>query len=107
MFRRLVGFSEDPQGTSTLSEFLTLPVNKKDLVIDLAVFKTLTPAQRANPTKKNSGVPIIKLKTLVTGGNRLGRRPETLVFIEKSAVLKNSTGVVTSWDEQGVPVPKI
>ena len=107
MFRRLVGFSEDPQGTSTLSEFLALPVNKNDLVIDLAVFKTLTPAQRANPTKKNSGVPIIKLNTLVTGGNRLGRRPETLVFIEKPAVLKNSTGVVTSWNEQGVPVPKI
>lgn len=107
MFRRLVGFTENPNGTTTLSEFLALPANKGDLVIDLAVFKTLTPAQRADPTKANSGVPIIKLKTLVTSGNRLGPKPETLVFIEKPAVLKNSTGLVTSWDEQGVPVPKI
>jgi hypothetical protein len=95
MFRRLVGFNEDPQGTATLSDFLALPVNKNDLVIDLAVFKTLTPAQRASPTTKGSGVPVIKLHTLVTQGNRLGPKPETLVFIEKSAMLKNSTGEVT------------
>jgi endonuclease YncB( thermonuclease family) len=107
MFRRLVGFRENPQGATTLSEFLALPVNKNDLVIELAVFKTLTDAQRANPTKKNSGVPVIKFKTLVTSGNRLNPKPETLVFIEKPAVLKNSTGLVTNWNEQGVPVPKI
>ncbi len=107
MFRRLVGFNEDPRGTATLDDFLALPVNKNDRVIDLPVFKTLTPAQRANPTKKGSGVPVIKLHTLVTHGNRLGPKPETLVFIEKTAVLKNSTGEVTSWKEQGTPVPKI
>jgi len=107
LFRRLVGFNEDPHGAVTLSDFIALPLNKNDLVIDLAVFKTLTPAQRANPTKKNSGVPLIKLSTLVTHGNRLDRKPETIVFIEKPAVLKNSTGTVTSWNEQGVPVPKI
>jgi endonuclease YncB( thermonuclease family) len=107
LFRRLVGFSEDAHGVSTLSDFLALPLNKADLVIDLAVFKTLTPAQRADPTKKNSGVPLIKLHTLVTDGNRFDPKPETLVFVEKPAVLKNSTGTVTSWDEQGVPVPKL
>lgn len=107
LFRRLVGFSENPHGVATLSDFLALPANKHDLVIDLAVFKTLTPAQRANPTKKNSGVSLIKLHTLVTDGNRLDPKPETVVFVEKPAVLKNSTGKVTSWDEQGVPVTKI
>jgi endonuclease YncB( thermonuclease family) len=107
LFRRLVGFSENPHGVTSLSEFLALPANKNDLVIDLAVFKTLTPAQRENPTKKNSGVPLIKLHTLVTDGNRLDPKPETLVFVEKPAVLKNNTGKVTSWDEQGVPVTKI
>ena len=106
LFRRLVAFRENPHGAATLSDFLALPVNKRDLVIDLAVFKTLTPAQRANPTKKN-GVPLIQLQTLVTDGNRLNPKPETLVFVEKSAVLKNSTGTVTSWDEQGTPVSKI
>jgi endonuclease YncB( thermonuclease family) len=107
MFRRLVGFKENPKGADTLAAFLALPANKKDLVIDLATFKTLSPAQRANPTKKNSGVPLIKLSNLVTDKNRLDRKPETLVFIEKPAVLKNSTGNVTDWNEQGVPVPKI
>lgn len=107
IFRRLVGFNEDSHGAASLSEFLGLPINKNDLVIDLAVFKTLTPSQRANPTKKNSGVPLIKLKDLVTSGNRFDGRPESLVFVEKPAVLKNSTGRVTSWIEQGVPVPKI
>jgi len=107
MFRRLVGFKENPKGTATLTDFLALPTNKKDLVIDLAKFKTLSPAQRANPTAKNSGVPLKKLSTLVTDGNRLDPKPETLVFVEKPAVLKNSTGTVTSWNEQGVPVQKI
>jgi endonuclease YncB( thermonuclease family) len=107
LFRRLVGFNEDSQGAATLSDFLALPVNKRDLVIDLAVFKTLTPAQRTDPTKKNSGVPLIKFHTLVTDGNRLDRRPETMVFVEKPAVLKNSTGYVTSWKEHGLPVAKV
>jgi endonuclease YncB( thermonuclease family) len=106
LFRRLVGFSEKPQGAATLSDYLALPVNKRDLVIDLAVFKTLTPAQRLNPTKKN-GVPLIMLRKLVTDGNRLDRKPETLVFVEKPSVLNNNKGKVTRWDEQGVPVPKI
>jgi endonuclease YncB( thermonuclease family) len=107
MFRRLVGFSENPKGATTLAEFLALPANKKDQVIDLAVFKTLSPAQRANPTKKNSGVPLLKLSALVTDKNRLDRKPETLVFVEQAADLKNSTGKVTDWNEQGVPVAKI
>jgi endonuclease YncB( thermonuclease family) len=107
LFRRLVGFNEDPHGVATLSDFLALPLNKQDLVIDLAVFKTLTAAQREHPTKKNSGVPLIKLHTLVTDGNRFDPKPETVVFVEKAAVLKNSTGKVTSWEEQGVPVTKI
>lgn len=107
MFRRLVGFNENSKGAATLSGFLALPSKKNDLVIDLAVFKTLTSAQRARPTKKNSGVPLIKFHTLVTNGNRFDRKPETVVFVESPATLKNSTGKVTSWDEQGVPVPKI
>jgi endonuclease YncB( thermonuclease family) len=106
LFRRLVGFSEKPQGAATLSDYLALPVNKRDLVIDLAVFKTLTPAQRLNPTKK-IGVPLIMLRKLVTDGNRLDRKPETLVFVEKPSVLNNNKGKVTRWDEQGVPVSKI
>ena len=107
MFRRLVGFNENSKGATTLAAFLALPSKKNDLVIDLAVFKTLTPAQRAHPAKKNSGVPVIKFHTLVTDGNRLDPKPETMVFVEEPAVLKNSTGTVTSWEEQGVPVPKI
>ena len=106
MFRRLVEFSEDSKGTATLKDFLAA-FKKRDLVIKLADFKTLTAAQRADPTKKNSGVPLIKLHTLVTDGNRLDSKAEDLVFVEAPAVLKNSTGKVTSWDEQGVPVPKI
>jgi hypothetical protein len=56
LFRRLVGFQEDPHGAATLADFIKLPINKHDQVIDLAVFKTRTPAQRQNPDKKNSGV---------------------------------------------------
>jgi endonuclease YncB( thermonuclease family) len=107
LFRRLVGFRENPLGAATLADYLALPKNKNDKVIDLAVFKTLTAAQRANPTKKNSGVPLIELHALVSDGNRLDRAPQTMVFVEKPAVLKNSTGTVTSWSEQGVPVPKL
>jgi endonuclease YncB( thermonuclease family) len=107
MFRRLVGFNENSKGAATLEDFLALPSQKKDLVINLADFKKLTPAQRARPTKKNSGVPLIKLHTLVTNGDRLKPKPESLVFVEEPALLKNSTGTVTSWDEQGVPVPTI
>ncbi len=107
MFRRLVGFNEDSKGASTLKNFLALPSKKKDLVIRLAVFKTLTSAQRAHPTKKNSGVPLIKFHTLVSDDNRLNPKPEDLVFVEEPAELKNSTGKVTSWDEQGQPVPNI
>ena len=107
LFRRLVGFNENSKGAATLTDFLALPSKKKDLVISLAVFKTLTPAQRARPTKKNSGVPLIKFHTLVTDGNRLDPKPEDIVFVEEPAALKNSTGKVTSWDEQGVPVAKI
>jgi len=106
MFRRLVGYKENPKGATTLEKFLALPSKKLDLVIDLAVFKTLTPAQREHPSKKK-GVPLIKLQTLVTDGNRLDPKPEDLVFVEEPAVLKNSTGKVTSWAEQGQPVPKI
>src|SRR5262245_9435177 len=107
MFRRLVGFHEDPRGATTLDDFLKLKINEKDKVIDLAVFKTLTPAQRQNPDKKNSGVPLIPLHQLVKSGNRLSRKPETIVFIEKPGVLKNDKGPVTSWKAKGVPVPKI
>jgi endonuclease YncB( thermonuclease family) len=107
LFRRLVGFKEDPKGAATLADFLALPSKKKDLVIDLADFMKLTPAQRKHPTKKNSGVNLVPFHTLVSDGNRLDRKPETLVFVEESAELKNSTGKVTSWHEQGVPVPKI
>ena len=106
LFRRLTGFKENPKGAKTLGDFLKLPSKKKDLVISLPAFKTLTPAQRAHPIKK-SGVPLIKFHTLVTDGNRLDPKPEALVFVEDPAVLKNSTGKVTTWDEQGVPVPKI
>jgi endonuclease YncB( thermonuclease family) len=106
LFRRLVAYKENPKGAATLEAFLSLPSKKHDLVIALAEFKKLTPAQRAHPTKK-AGVPLIKLQTLVTSGNRLDRKPESLVFVEQPAVLKNSTGKVTSWDEQGVPVPKL
>ncbi len=106
LFRRLVGFSENTHGAATLAAFLALPVNKRDVVIDLEIFKTLTPFQRSHPTEKN-GVPLIKFYTLVTDGNRLDPKPEALVFVEKPAVLKNSTGRVTSWNEQGVAVKKI
>jgi endonuclease YncB( thermonuclease family) len=102
MFRRLVGFNENPKGTSTLEAFLALPQNKKDLVIELKVFKTLTPAQRAKPSAKN-GVPLIRLNTLVKNGNRLVPDPETLVFVEKGATLKNSDGPVKDWNAKGVP----
>ena len=105
LFRRLVGFKENPSGAATLQEFLALPAHKNDLVIKLADFKKLTPAQREQPVKK--GAPVVPLHTLVTDGNRLDPKPEDLVFVEAPAVLKNSTGKVTSWDEQGVPVPKI
>lgn len=107
MFRRLVGFHENPNGTTTLKAFLELKENRQDQVIDLAAFKTLTTAQRANPTKKGSGVPLIQLSTLVKDKNRMERKPETLIFVEKAAMLKNSTGKVTSWDEQGIPVAKL
>jgi len=104
MFRRLVGFNENPNGAKTLEQFLGLPQNKEDLVIDLKRFKTLTPAQRANPTAKNSGVPLIRLNTLVKNGNRLVPKPETLVFVEKAATLKNSSGLVKGWNARGVPL---
>jgi endonuclease YncB( thermonuclease family) len=103
VFRRLVGFNENPKGTTTLEQFLGLPQNKKDLVIDLRIFKTLTAKQRANPTAKNSGVPLTRLNTLVKSGNRLTRKPETLVFVEKGATLRNSSGTVTDWNAKGVP----
>jgi hypothetical protein len=79
------------KGAKTLEQFLALPQNKHDLVIDLKKFKTLTPAQRANPTAKNSGVPLVRLNTLVKNGNRLVPKPETLVFVEKGATLKTAT----------------
>lgn len=103
MFRRLVAFNENPKGATTLEEFLALPQNKQDLVIDLKVFKKLTPAQRANPTAKKSGVPMMRLNTLVKNGNRLIPDPDTLVFVEKGSTLKNSNGKITNWNEQGVP----
>jgi len=103
MFRRLVAFNENPKGTTTLQQFLGLAQNSKDLVIDLAKFKKLTPKQRANPTAKNSGVPLIRLNTLVKNGNQLVPKPETLVFVEKGATLKNSKGPVKDWKAQGVP----
>jgi endonuclease YncB( thermonuclease family) len=103
MFRRLVGFNENPKGTKTLEQFLALPQNKQDLVIDLKKFKTLTPAQRANPTAKNSGVPLMRLNTLVKNGNRLVPKPETLVFVEKGATLKNINGPVKDWNAKGAP----
>jgi len=107
LFRRLVGFNEDSKGAATLKDFLALPSKKRDLVIKLSDFKTLTPAQRAHPTKKNSGVPLIKLHTLVTDGNRLGPKAEDLVFVEDAASLKNSSKKAIGWNDQGVPVPKI
>lgn len=55
-FRRLVGFSENQHGTATLAAFLALPVNKRDVVIDLEIFKTLTPFQRSHPTEKTDQV---------------------------------------------------
>jgi len=103
MFRRLVGFSEDSKGAKTLQEFLGLDKNKKDLVIDLAKFKTLTPAQRANPTAKNSKVPLVRLNKLVKNDNRLVPKPETLVFVEKAATIKNNDGPVKDWNAKGVP----
>jgi endonuclease YncB( thermonuclease family) len=103
MFRRLVGFNENPRGTTTLEEFLGLAQNRKDLVIELAAFTKLTAAQRANPTAKNSGVPVIRLNKLVKNGNCLVRKPETLVFVEKGATLKNSSGTVKDWNSKGVP----
>ena len=106
LFRRLVAYKENSKGATSLEAFLVLPSKKHDLVINLADFKKLTVTQRAHPTKK-AGVPLINLHTLVTSGNRLDRKPENLVFVEEPAVLKNSTGKVTSWHEQGVPVPKI
>jgi endonuclease YncB( thermonuclease family) len=107
MFRRLVGFSENPKGATTLADFLALKQNSKDLVIDLATFKTLSPAQRANPTAKGSKVPLIRLNTLVKNGNRLIPKPETLVFVEKGATLKNNKGPVKNWKAQGAPVAKV
>jgi endonuclease YncB( thermonuclease family) len=106
MFRRLVEFSEDSKGTATLKDFLAA-FKKGDLVIKLADFKKLTPSQRAHPTKKNSGVPLIELHTLVTDGNRLDSKAEDLVFVEASATLKNSSAKAIDWKDQGVPVPKI
>jgi endonuclease YncB( thermonuclease family) len=110
LFRRLVGFKENPNGAATLEDFLTVASkkHKRDMVIKLADFKTLTPAQRANPTKKNSGVPLIKLHTLITDGNRLNTKAEDLVFVEDPATLKNSSSPkAIGWDDQGIPVPKI
>jgi endonuclease YncB( thermonuclease family) len=107
MFRRLVGFNENPKAAPTLADYLALPQNKKDLVIDLAAFKKLTPSQRQNPTRKNSGVPLIRLNTLVKDGNRLAPKPETIVFVEKGATLKNNSGPVKGWTAQGIPVAKI
>ena len=107
MFRRLVAYKENPQGAKTLAEYLALPKKKKDLVVDLAAFKKLTASQRAHPAKKNSGVPVVKLSTLVSDKNRLDPRPETLVFVEDAADLKNNTGNVTNWNAHGVPVQKL
>lgn len=101
-----VGFRENPRGAAGLAAFLALPVNNRDVVIDPETFKTLTPLQRSRPTKK-IGVPLTKFHTLVTDGNRLDPKPETLIFVEKAAVLKNSTGKGTSWNVQGVAVKKI
>lgn len=103
MFRRLVGFNENPNGTTSLEAFLALPKNKKDQVIDLKVFKTLTPAQRAEPRRKKNHVPLIQLSTLVKNGDRLTADPETLVFVEDVATLHNSNGKVTDWNAKGVP----
>jgi endonuclease YncB( thermonuclease family) len=103
MFRRLVGFNENPNGTKSLEAFLALPKNKKDKVIDLKVFKTLTPAQRANPTLKKNHVPLIQLSTLVKSGDRLVPDPETIVFVEQASTLSNSSGKVTDWTAKGVP----
>jgi len=77
------------------------------LVIDFAAFKKLTPSQRQNPTRKNSGVPLIRLNTLVKNGNRLAPKPETIVFVEKGATLNNNSGPVKGWNAQGIPVAKI
>jgi len=103
MFRRLVGFNENPNGTKSLEAFLALKQNKKDKVIDLKVFKTLTPAQRANPTLKKNHVPLIQLSTLGKNGDRLTADPEAIVFVEQGATLKNNDGKVTDWNAKGVP----
>jgi hypothetical protein len=106
IFRRLVAFRENPKDTKTLQAFLALDQNKKDLVIDLAKFKKLTPAQRAKPSVKN-GVPVVRLSKLVTDGNRLDPEPNTLVFVEKGTTLSNSDGKtsrpVKDWNAKGVP----
>jgi endonuclease YncB( thermonuclease family) len=110
LFRRLVGFKENSKDTATLKDFLAVASKKgkRDLVIKLADFKTLTRAQRANPSKKNSAVPLINLHTLITDGNRLNPKAEDLVFVEDPATLKNSSSPkAIGWDDQGIPVPKI
>jgi hypothetical protein len=75
----------------------------KDKAIDLKVFKTLTPAQRANPTLKKNHVPLIQLSRLVKNGDRLASDPETIVFVEQGATLNNNNGKVTDWNAKGVP----
>src|SRR5262249_13690980 len=103
MFRRLVSYKETPRGATSPEKFLGLPSHKSDWVIELTVFRTLTTAQRAHPVKlaKSS---LVKLKTLVNSGNKLTKAPENLVFVEEPANLKNNTGLVTSWNDQGKPV---
>lgn len=104
LFRRLVRFHEHPKGATTLEQFLkTL---KSDQTIPLATFKTLTPKQRARPTKKN-GVQLTPFHQLVTDGNRLDPKPESFVVVEVGPNLKNSNGPVTSWNDQGVPVAEV
>lgn len=105
LLRHLVALRENPLGTNTLMAFEAVPKNKKDKVIRLDVFKALTPSQRAHPEKNKAA--LIELHSLITDGNRLDPDPTTLVFLEKPAVLKNSNGKVTSWDEQGVSVTNI
>jgi endonuclease YncB( thermonuclease family) len=102
MFRRLVAFNENANGAESLESFLALKQNKKDQVIDLKVFKTLTPAQRAEPRSKKNHVPLIQLSALVKNGDRLTGDPETMVFVEDEATLHNSNGKVKDWTDQGV-----
>jgi hypothetical protein len=45
----------------------------------------------------------MRLNTLVKNGNRLVPKPETLVFVEKGATLKNINGPVKDWNAKGAP----